>query len=284
MKKLLIGGAVFFILGIAPALAGDCTVRDSVDWHATITSGVFLRSDCPSGDVVGTVPAGEVVQILEVDKYNEFYLVKTSVGTGFLFASFLKDINHSPLPGSEPIIPQSYPNSIFIDLNPNHEYYDEIADLKEKGVVSGNPEGKILADMPVNRAELAKILVEAVVEDGMIEEAVLPQGIYTDVQAGAWYLPYLQIAREKGIMSGDQKAGQTGATTVRPGDNANGGEVAKMIAEAFELEIEMENNQAWYMPYMKKLEDLNVLPYESASHIVTRGEMMFMISKMLNEL
>lgn len=283
MKKTLItmGAMVLFMLGTVPAMAGDCKTRDAVDWHATITSAVFVRSDCPAGDIVGTVPGGEVVEILEVDRYNEFYLVKTSVGTGFLFASFLKDITHSPLPGSEP---QTFPDSIFIDLDPNHRYYDEIADVKARGIVSGTPDGKILADSPVNRAELAKILVEATTDDTIIAQAVLEPGIYTDVESGAWYTPYLKIAHEKGIVTGDFVYGSMSAlTTVRPADNANGAEVAKMIAETFELDVQAaETGVDWYVPYMDMLKSMGVLPYESPSHVVTRGEMMFMISRILS--
>ncbi|HMR00949.1 MAG TPA: S-layer homology domain-containing protein [Candidatus Gracilibacteria bacterium] len=278
MKKLFLSVVtmLLFIIGASPAFAGDCTARTQVDWHATITSAVYLRDNCPEGAALGVIPAGEVVQILEVDKYNEFYLIKTSVGTGFVFESFLKDIVQSPLPGSEPT---TFPDSIFIDLNPNHKYYDEIADVKEKGIVSGTPEGKILADNPVNRAELAKILVEATTEDTEIEGAKLSAGVYSDVQLGAWYTPYLEIARIKNIMTGDGSG--TGITTVRPADNANGAEVAKMIVESFEIQVDSKPGTKWYEPYMAALTAINAMPYNNPNHVVTRGEMMFMVSRVL---
>ncbi len=275
MKRLLlfIAASLLLVVGASPAFAGDCKTRDEVNWHATITSVVFVRDDCPSGgDIVGTVPGGEVVRILEVDRYNEFYLVETSVGTGFLFASFLTDITYSALPGTE-----TYPDSIFIDLNPSHQYYSEIADVKAQGIVSGTPDGEILADEPINRVELAKILVEATTDDTTIDNAVLGVSTYSDDEYGAWYSKYLQIAREKYIMRGD-----SGATTVRPGDNANGAEVAKMIAVAFDLEIPAaQAGEDWYDPYMDVLDGLGALPYSGADHLVTRGEMMFMVSNVL---
>jgi hypothetical protein len=269
---------IFFLLAAmalclpATALAGDCTVRDKIDGQATITSGVFLRADCPSGDIVGTVPAGERVELLEVDRYGEFYLVKTSVGTGFLFESFLKDID---MTGKE----ETYSNSVFVDLNPQHKYYAQIADLKAKGIISGNPEGKIMADSPVNRAELAKILVEANVEDEEIAEARLGAGIYSDVDLQAWYSPYLHIAREKGILTGDGAG--SGLTTVRPAGYANGAEVTKMLVTAFELPIEYGEGASWYAPYWNTLQKMNILPYQKANHQVSRGEMFYMISKIL---
>ena len=57
-----------------------------------------------------------------------------------------------------------------------------------------------------------------------------------------------------------------------------------MIAVAFELSIRNARlGEAWYEPYMEALRERNALPYDSADHIVTRGEMMFMISQILSE-
>lgn len=274
MKKTFLVALSFIIFtSLTPnAQAGDCKTRDKVNWHATIKSAVFVRSDCPEGEVVGTVPGGEVVQILEVDKYAEFYLIQTSVGKGFVFSSFLTNINKSPLPGTE-----TFEESVFVDLSPSHKYYNDIVFVKEQGIVGGTPEGKIHADDLVNRAELAKILVEATTSDEVIDNALNRPSIYSDVQPGAWYLPYLYIANQKGIMTGD-----SGKTTVRPADNANGAEVAKMVATAFGLEVRAaKEGEKWYTPYMDVLIGMGALPYYLPYHQVTRGEMMFMISTIL---
>lgn len=279
MKKYLITLGALALLSIPNlALAGDCTNRDTVNWHATVTSAVWLRDDCPTdqGNTIATIPAGEVVEILEVDKHREFFKVRTSVGEGFLYVDFLKDIKEYPKPGSEPSEPAMvYENSIFPDLNPNHIYYDEIADVKAKGIVSGNDDGTVDADGPINRAALAKILVEATTDDTVINNASLAAGTYSDIESGSWYVKYLAIARDKGIVTGD-----AGKTTVRPADNANGAEVAKMIAVAFNLPTESDNI-TWYVPYFTVLEDMGALPYSDPNHTVTRGEMMFAISKVL---
>lgn len=273
-----------FIVFTPSALAGDCTKRDTVDWHATIKSAVNIRTDCPEGDVVGVVPAGEVVTIIEVDKHRDFYMVQTSVGTGFVYNSFLENVNE--FPRANDIIElasatSSFSNSVFSDLNPNHPYYQHIKDVKERGIVNGS-NGKIFADNPINRAELAKILVEATTDDAEIAKASLSTGVYSDIQAGAWYTKYLEIARRRRIMTGDKKS-IGGITTVRPADSANGGEVAKMIAVAFGLPVRTPtSNEAWFDPYLDALDERDALPYTSATHQVTRGEMMFMISEILN--
>lgn len=276
MKKpiFLILAFVFFFSFQAMVSAGDCTRRDLVDWHATITTSVNVRDNCPSGGVVGVVPGGEKVQILEVDKHGDFYKIKTSVGIGFVYQSFLKDIKKHPLNSDDDSGIAEYSNSIFKDLNPKHLYYHSIKKLKERGIVGGTSDGKILADDPINRVELAKILVEAIFDDERIKKATLPDGVYSDVQSNAWYLPYLFLAKEKDILTGDK-----GKRTVRPADAANGAEVAKMIAVAFDLEVrDLKSGEAWYEPYLETLRSLDALPYASARHKVTRGEMMFMIS------
>jgi hypothetical protein len=283
MKKFLVVvlSSVLLMSLIPVASAGDCTKRTEVEWQATIKSAVYVRVDCPSGDIVGTAPAGERVEILEVDNHGDFYLIRTSVGTGFVYNSYLKDIVKSPLvvesETKAEVKPIKYENSIFGDLNPSHKYYDEIAEVKAKGIVGGNPDGSIEADAAINRAALAKILVEATNEDEAIAKASLGAGVYSDVELGAWYTPYLKIAKDMNVMTGD-----SGKATVRPGDKANGAEVAKMIAIAFEIEVrEKKAWEQWYTPYFEALGELEALPYVDGNHKVTRAEMMFMISVVL---
>lgn len=277
-KIILVAFLMSLFISTNVAMAGDCTKRNNVDWQGTISSAVYVRVDCPSGDIIGTAPAGERVSIKEVDLHGDFYLIETSVGTGFVYKTYLKDIDETPLlVETQETEPVRYENSLFWDLNPEHEYYDYIVDVQSKGIVSGNPDGSIEADKSINRAALAKILVEATNNDDTIAAASLEAGVYSDVNIGSWYAPYLKIARDMGVMTGDK-----GKNTVRPSDDANGAEVAKMIAEAFEIEVrEKEEWEDWYAPYFEVLNEAKALPYQSGTHKVTRAEMMFMISKIL---
>ncbi|MDF2379627.1 MAG: S-layer homology domain-containing protein [Candidatus Gracilibacteria bacterium] len=256
------------------AFAGDCNSRTLVDWYATIKTATNIRVECddhkgPVGESLGVASAGEVVRIIEVDRNEEYFVVEMENGRGFVYKSFLKDIVKTALP-----------RPIFQDLNFDHPYYDAIAEVKEKGIVRGTPDGKIHADKPINRVELAKILVEATSDDSQISLAPQNEILYRDVQRGAWYLPYLSLAQQKGFMSGDSSIG-LGLPTVRPGDFANGAEVAKMIAVAFDLDVVVDSEEAWYRPYLDLLQQKNALPYSQPNHRVTRGEMMFMIHQLL---
>ncbi len=279
MKKLLLLSVLALsLLQIPQALAGDCSNRSNVDWHATVSSATNVRIECddhkgPVGTSVGVVPAGEVIRIVEVDRNKEYFVVETSKGKGFIYKSFLKDIKEFAMAVPEP--------SIFQDLDKGHRYYDEIADVKARGIVSGS-NGMIKADDPINRVELAKILVEATMESSAITSASLDDGTYSDIQPGSWYLPYLKLANDKGIMTGDKRS-DSGPKTVRPGDSANGAEVAKMIAIAFDLDIRAAGaGEEWYVPYMQMLEMMGALPYSDAGHQVTRAEMMHVISRVLS--
>lgn len=258
------------------AFAGDCSNRSQVDWHATIKTATHVRVECddhsgPVGESLGVASAGDVVRIVEVDRNEEYFVVETEKGRGFVYKSFLNDVVKSALP-----------RPVFQDLGFDHPYYDSIVKVKEKGIVGGTPEGNINADAPINRVELAKILVEATVDDGRIASAPQNTILYQDVQRGAWYLPYLSLAQEIGVMTGDSSSGE-GLPTVRPGDSANRAEVAKMIAVAFNLSVDADvQGGAWYTPYLNILKSKNALPYTKPDHRVTRGEMMFMISQLLD--
>jgi hypothetical protein len=278
MKKTLILSALALSLLLTPqTYAGDCSNRSNVNWHATVSSATNVRIECddhkgPVGTSVGVVPAGEVIRIVEVDRNREYFIVETSKGKGFIYKSFLKDINEFAMVVPEP--------SVFQDLDKAHKYYDEIADVKSRGIVSGS-NGMIKAEDPINRVELAKILVEATMEALDITSAVLADGVFSDIEKGSWYVKYLKLARDKGIMTGDKREG-TGPRSVRPGDGANGAEVAKMIAIAFDLEIRSAGpGEDWYVPHMQMLEQMGALPYSDPNHRVTRAEMMYMISRVL---
>jgi hypothetical protein len=295
---LAVSAVVFFI---PSSLAGDCSNRTDVEWHATISSATHVRVDCddhkgPVGESLGVAQAGTQVRIVERDQYGDYYVVELNGGRGFVYKSFLKDITESPLPQVEASVDgetekndestkttMNTSSSVFVDLSTDHQYYDQIADLKQRGVISGNAEGKVMADSPVNRVELAKILVESAFDDESISKAPSTENLYSDIDKTAWYVPYLYLAAEKGFMTGDRSDGQ-GLPTVRPGDAANGAEVAKMIAVALDLDVRAAGpGEPWYEPYMELLTFHGAMPYDTADHVVTRAEMMFMMSVLLNK-
>ena len=78
---------------------------------------------------------------------------------------------------------------VFADVK-DHWAKDTIGKWKDKGVISGYPDGTFKPDSSVNRAELAKILTLAF---DLQERS--PLG-YDDVKAENWYYSYLERCAE----------------------------------------------------------------------------------------
>ena len=76
-------------------------------------------------------------------------------------------------------------DTVFADVK-DHWAKDTIAKWKEKGLISGYPDGTFQPDSPVTRAELAKMMMEAF----GLQEKGAPG--YDDVKTEDWYYPYLE--------------------------------------------------------------------------------------------
>lgn len=76
-------------------------------------------------------------------------------------------------------------DTVFADVK-DHWAKDTIAKWKEKGLISGYPDGTFQPDSPVTRAEFAKMMTEAY----GLQEKSTPG--YDDVKAEDWYYPYLE--------------------------------------------------------------------------------------------
>lgn len=110
----------------------------------------------------------------------------------------------------------------FTDVKASDWFFGHVTTLVDAGAVDGTKTTFKPGDNIV-RAEVAKIIVEF---NGLVGDT-LGSSMFSDSKAGTWYDTYIGIAAQYGIMSGD-----AGKTTVRPGDNVNRAEVAKMLVEA----------------------------------------------------
>ncbi len=91
--------------------------------------------------------------------------------------------------------------------------------LAGKGIVSGYPDGTFRPDAPINRAELAKILVGVAGTPADLDQK---KGCFPDAK-GQWYETYVCAAKEKGIVSGYPDG------TFRGGDPVLVPEAIKMV-------------------------------------------------------
>ena len=83
-------------------------------------------------------------------------------------------------------------NVTFSDIQ-GHWAEETITKWKDKGIISGYPDGTFKPDNPVTRAELAKILTTAFDLEDMNENK-LTENTYSDVDVNAWYWKYIQCA------------------------------------------------------------------------------------------
>ena len=97
-----------------------------------------------------------------------------------------------PLESYEPVKPSFY------DVTNEHWAYESIMALAESGAISGKGDGTFAPDMDVTREEFVKMAVVALgisVNGSSVTS-------YTDVNASAWYAPYLAAAEKEGIING----------------------------------------------------------------------------------
>jgi len=95
--------------------------------------------------------------------------------------------------------------------------------VKSSGVFQGYGNGTFGEFQPINRAEVLKVIMEAL---GLGAIPTNDNLGFKDVQVGAWYMAYLNTAKTIGIFQGD-----AGKGTARPSDSVNRAEVLKLMFE-----------------------------------------------------
>ena len=120
--------------------------------------------------------------------------------------------------------------SAFTDIEPGDYHYLPIMELKEAGVVNGNPDGTYDSNARVTRAEALKLILLASGEhtEEDIEREFHNANIapFPDTPLDAWYTKYVYYAQQKGYINGYDDG------TFGPGDEVNLAEVLKMYLES----------------------------------------------------
>ncbi len=135
--------------------------------------------------------------------------------------------------------------------------------MHEWDIFSGRPDGSFDAYTEMNRAELAKVLVLAALnEDEVSACADGTKWTFTDVPTDQWYTNYVYCAKAKGWVSGDD-----GENTFRPGDPVLMGESFKMIVESqYGQPDESYEGNEWYDIYLNFLSDYLIVETNEYSY------------------
>lgn len=175
----------------------------------------------------------------------------------------------------------------FTDVPTSHPHKLAIEWARKQKIVGGYADGTFRPDVPVNRAELTKIVIGA----NFTSQALSicdPGAIYTYRDAGhtEWYAPYLCIATQHQIVRGYPDG------RFQPDANITAVEAAKIVAVTSQnrngvrgpdaMNFEATDGQEWFEPYISYLKQRKALPpalYDN-THAVTRGEMVEMLYRL----
>ncbi len=166
----------------------------------------------------------------------------------------------------------------FNDVDDSELYRKAIEFLQETGIVNGYADGTYRPDNEVNRAEMLKIVFEAV---GIEEEVLEPfqnQSCFSDVPAGAWFTKYVCYAKSEGYVDGYADG------SFRPANPVNIVEAVKIVLEVFGIEYE-EDEEIWYRGIINAASAENYIPMDVTSFDgnLRRNQMADLITRVLKD-
>lgn len=140
--------------------------------------------------------------------------------------------------------------SSFTDASSIPSWANEaIEELMDQGVINGNDDGSFAPNRQLNRAEVSKIIVLAT----GVELDTDGGNKFPDVNSGDWFYDYVTTMYNYGWINGNPDG------TFRPGNGINRAELAKMIVNAFELDVDTTgaphfsdvNSDAWFYDFVE---------------------------------
>lgn len=170
--------------------------------------------------------------------------------------------------------------SPFVDMTMDDVAYWPMVILYERGILSGREGDSEYTDStyPVNRAEVAKIVVKA---SRMNLQKNCSSNRFADV-SDQWFADYVDTLEKKGIVKG-YRSGK-----FEPGNHVTYGEFTKILTQAFDLGS-FGKGVHWAKPYINVVVDKNLIPnsLEGETNFdrdLTRGEVAEMIFRTLEML
>lgn len=160
----------------------------------------------------------------------------------------------------------------FSDLE-NSKYRESILDLADIGVINGYDDGTFKPKKSVNRAELLKMIFQALDHDA----EKYPGNCFPDV-TDQWFAPYVCQAKDFGIVKGYDDG------YFRPDTQANMVESLKIVVKAFDLPVEdLKEDQEWYKPYVDFVHNNNVFSKYSylPAREAKREEIAYLVDQIL---
>ena len=155
------------------------------------------------------------------------------------------------------------------------KYEDAVTSLNKNGVINGFPDGTFRPQSYVTRAELCKLLVEAL----DLKQYGNPISSFPDVNYSDWYYEYVKAAVDNGIIIGYNDG------TFRPNNNVSYSEMITMLIRAMGEEKHVKNKSDWpnaYITYAKNEGLLVNVSYWDVSMPALRGEVSIALYNMMD--
>lgn len=176
-------------------------------------------------------------------------------------------------------------NLIFTDVQEGAPYFESIAYLKEKSLISGYPDGSFRPEQGVSRVESLKFIFNALNYD-ISETSALP---FPDTENGQWYSPYLATAFSEGIVKGYPDG------TFHPDNQVTLVEFLKIMIKSLKIDVDVlvkENpctdahRFEWFAHYVQfAVQNGLIKPDEEEmcypSKVLSRGEVADIIARMI---
>lgn len=188
----------------------------------------------------------------------------------------------------------------FKDVTMDNANFQAIVALKEKGIISGYPDGTFKPNQVVNRAEALKMIygIESLKAwsnvDGAIFGGATVDVPFKDIDKNAWYFGYLQQAMNDDVVQGYPD------NTFKPEQTVNTVENLKMLLEHTFLRVDashfdyqrqihpaysdVDNNQ-WYAKYVSYAREKGIIGADKNNKMypsegMTRGKLAQVIYNM----
>lgn len=142
------------------------------------------------------------------------------------------------------------------DIN-QHQYKTAIQNLADQKIINGYPNGSFKPEQTINRVEILKILLEALVENFDEQAVYYLENCFNDVSENTWYTPYVCYAKEHGIIEGYPDG------SFKPAQAVSNVEAIKIIVQALGLKKSdsgYTEQNPWYMIYLKTAAEHGILP------------------------
>lgn len=160
----------------------------------------------------------------------------------------------------------------------NTKYEDSVDTLITLGLVNGYEDDTYKPNNTITRAEMAKLMVVALGQDGKVSEASKKQSKFKDMK-GNWAYGYVNVASDLGVINGYPDG------TFGPQNNVSYAEATAMIIRALEYDSEVKKSkEVWpsnYINYANKLSLYSSVGAVKADDGAKRGNVAIMLWNML---